>query len=117
LAARPSDRPPLAQVDGERDLHRCLDTGAADLPVTLHRMTIAEMEERALDEHRQVHRHALAEPAIVHIAAVLGRRVARDRLPAHRRDAEAAEHGTQRYLQALETRHWLARAQGARLGV
>src|SRR4051812_8317091 len=61
------------------------------------------MEERAVDEHREVHGDAHAKAAVVHVAAVRPRRCGRDRLAARGRNAEAAEHRVERQLsQRLE---------------
>src|SRR4029079_11211704 len=69
-----------------------------DLAVALERVAVAEVEEPALGKDGEIDRHACAEAAVVHVAAVLARGRTRDRLPLRRRDAEAAEHRIERQL-------------------
>src|SRR5438094_78457 len=70
LGARPADRLAFQHLDRELDVHRHLDPGADDLAVALERVAVADVQEAALGEDREVDDDALAEAAIVHVAAV-----------------------------------------------
>ena len=54
LQARPGDGPALDQVDLDVVTVGCSMRDAAELAVALHRMAVAEIEQRALGVHRQV---------------------------------------------------------------
>jgi len=70
LASRPPESGSLPQRHGELDVHRDLEPAAGDFAFPLESVAVAEEEQRALHEDRQENRHASAEPAIVHVAAV-----------------------------------------------
>src|SRR2546421_9293450 len=118
LGARPADRLAFQHLDRELDVHRHLDPGADDLAVALERVAVADVQEAALGEDREVDDDALAEAAIVHVAAVLARSCARDRLSLRRRDAEAAEHRIEGGLaERLEPRRRVVEARSSALEV
>src|SRR5687768_13095681 len=81
LASRPGDRPTLLDRQAHLHIAAGLDPGPDDLAVALHRVAVAEEEERAGDENRETHAAPGGEAAIVHIAAVPVARGGGDRLP------------------------------------
>ena len=78
--------------------------GAADLPVALERVAVAEIEERARVEHGQVHRRALPDVRGVHVAAERPRPQAVERLVTLRRCGHPPEHRPQRHRDRLDAR-------------
>src|SRR5207249_9559695 len=89
VGARPADPLALDDLERELDVHRDLDPGPDDLAVALERVTVADVEERALRRNREVDGDALAEAAIVHVAALRPRGRRRNLLAAVGRDTEA----------------------------
>ena len=85
--------------DVERDLYPRAD----DLAVSLHGMAVPYVKQGALDGNGEVDLHSLAEPPVVHVAAVGIRGGARDRLPARWGHPEAADH---RVELELDSRQW-----------
>ena len=76
-----------------------LDRRDTDLAVALHAMTVADREQRAVDEDRQIERGAGDELLVVEVAAVPARGRGRDHAPGRRRRrAHHAEERRQRHL-------------------
>ncbi len=104
LGAGPADLPALHQADRELHVERDLDSRAYDLPISLERVSIPDVEQRPGREDGERDRDAGAEPPVIHIPAVAPRGGGGDRLPAGRRDPEAAQHRRQRQRQVSQRR-------------
>ena len=107
LEARPGDRAFLLQAEAEGHVHRRLQSRPADLAVSLQRVPVAEVEQRAGVEDGQVDRRALAHVGRVHVAAEGPRPQPAELLLARRRHRDAPQHRRERHRDRL---HPAARA-------
>ena len=97
----------LLQIERQHDVHRAFDRRAADLAVALHRMRVADREERARHLDRQIEHRAGGKVADVEIAADAPRRHDGMEPRLGRRHADRAGEGFER--------HARMRAEGGRL--
>jgi len=111
LRHRPFEPHVVAKREPEGADQSGLDRGDADLAVPLDAVSVADREQRAGNEDRQIERGAGNELLVVEIAAVLARRLSRDHAPGkRRRRAHHAEERRQRNLLAPGQSPALARA-------
>jgi hypothetical protein len=80
----------------ERHFAGDLDAGAHDLARALHGVAVAQAEERAGNQHREIDRDAGAKAAVIHVAAVLCGGRCGDRLAVGGGHAKAAQHRRER---------------------
>ena len=99
LASRPSDLLAFDDLKSKCDIHRNLDSGAQDFAIGLPCVTIAQVEQRALHENRQVGSDSRGEAFVVHVSAVWPGSGGRYGLSSGRSDAEASQHRLNRHGQ------------------
>jgi hypothetical protein len=80
-----------AEIELEGDVGGRFEPGSDDLAIPLERVKIAEIEERARMEHRQIHGCALGHVRGVHVAAEIAGPEAAETGVADSSEAEPAE--------------------------
>src|SRR5947209_19291 len=93
LAPRPGNATGLFDTQANLDFECRFDARADDFAISLDRMTVSEREQSARNRHGEPDRGSDAEPAVIHVTAVLGTRGIGKRLAGCRRNAETADHG------------------------